>query len=79
MHKQPTMSIHPLQSLAVKVLRAVSGWSGRQYRRELFREALWRIGREREEERRRRAPRGEKAERHRFSLRLVAGKHVITG
>jgi hypothetical protein len=46
MRKHEIMRIHRLQSLAVKVLRAVHSWSGRQYRRELLREALWRISRE---------------------------------
>ena len=46
MQIQTTMKNYYLQSLAVRVLRAVSEWSRRHYRRELLREALWRIGRE---------------------------------
>ena len=40
------MRSRQLQSLAVKVLRAVYGWSERHYRRELFRQALWEVSRE---------------------------------
>jgi hypothetical protein len=40
------MRNHQLHSLAVRVLRIVYVWSERQYRREVLREALWRVDRE---------------------------------
>jgi hypothetical protein len=46
MLNQNTMKSYRLRSLEVRVLGALHTWSGRRYRRELLREALWRISRE---------------------------------
>ena len=46
MTSQTTMKIQPLPTFALKVLAALHHWTGRQYRRELLRQELARIGQE---------------------------------
>lgn len=41
-----TMRLYSLQTLAVLALRAIHSWSGRHYRREQMRQALWLARRE---------------------------------